>query len=201
MQLFMIRHGQTEWNRQRRVMGTGPVPLNEQGREMVRILARALEREGIRAIYTSTVERARETAGILADAWDAEVRDEPRLNEASFERWIGRTYGELKGDPDFELYTTMPTRSNFSEHEGLAEVQRRVVESVERIRAECPGRKAAAVSHSDVIKPLIAHHLGMDLDDIHRLAVANASLTLFDYRDDGKVRVRLINYAPWKWTG
>ena len=198
MHLYLLRHGQTDWNRDHRIMGAGPIPLNESGRAMVAELARALKPKGVAVVYTSTVERARESARILADEWGAELREEPRLNESPFEPWIGKTYHELAHDENFKLYFDKPTRARFSNGEGMADIQKRALEAVARIVKETGTGRAAAVSHSDVIKPVLAHCLGMDLDTIHRLAVANASASLVDFSETPP-RVRYINVAPWQW--
>lgn len=198
MFLYLIRHGQTDWNRDRRIMGTGPVPLNESGRAGVAELARALKAKQISVVYTSTVERALESAHILADEWGAELREEPRLNESPFEGWVGKIYDELRGDENFELYFEAPTRARFSNGEGMADIQKRALDAVARIAKETWMGRAAAVSHSDVIKPVLAHYLGMDLDSIHRLSIANASASLIDYRE-ASPRIRYVNFAPWQW--
>ena len=199
MLVYMIRHGRTDWNDERRIMGREQVPLNAAGREMVEAVAQRLAGEGITAVYSGTLARTVETARILASAWGVEVIPEPRLDESDYERWVGRKYSELEGDRDFELYTTAPTESVFSSGEGMREIQRRALAAVERIAAENRGPKTALVSHADVIKPVIAHYLGMDLDDMHRLAVANASVTLLDLGYPGSARIRYMNMMPWKW--
>jgi broad specificity phosphatase PhoE len=206
MRLYLIRHGQTDWNRHRKVMGIDPIPLNDRGRSAVVALARFLAGDGITVIFTSTVARARESAAILAEAWGAEIRDEPRFNESPYERWVGMTYDDLAGDPEFDLYTKAPSRSRFSENENMADIQRRALAAVQRIvdGAAAPNggyERAAAVSHSDVIKPVIAHYLDMELDTIHRLSVANASASVIDFGAPGHPRVRYMNIMPWKWRG
>jgi broad specificity phosphatase PhoE len=198
MFLYLIRHGQTEWNREHRVMGRTPVPLNDEGRAGVGELAGALKVKKIPIIYTSTVERAYETARILAEAWGAELREEEGLNESAFEGWVGKTYHELRNDDEFKLYFESPTRSRFSVGEGMIDVQRRALEAVSRILNQVTSGRAAAVSHSDVIKPVLAHYLGMELDAIHRLSVANASSSLVDFKETPP-RIRYINFAPWQW--
>ena len=198
MFLYLIRHGQTEWNREHRVMGRTPVPLNDEGRVGVGELAHALEMKKIPIIYTSTVERAYETARILARAWGAELREEERLNESPFEGWVGRSYHDLRDDEDFKLYFESPTRSRFSAGEGMIDIQKRALAAVSRIVNEVTTGRAAAVSHSDVIKPVLAHYLGMELDAIHRLSVANASSSLVDFKETPP-RIRYINFAPWQW--
>ena len=199
MLIYMIRHGRTDWNDQRRIMGREPVALNERGREMVEAAAGHLAGEGIAAIYSGTLERTRETSRILAEAWEVDMILEPRLDESAYERWVGRRYGELKGDRDFDLYGTRPTESDFSRGEGMRDIQSRALAVIERISEEARGEKAALVSHADVIKPVITHYLGMDLDAMHRLAVANASITLLDLGYPGSPRIRYMNLMPWKW--
>lgn len=198
MLIYLIRHGQTDWNRDRRIMGTGPMSLSEEGRRSVEILAAALEKESIPVIYTSTVERARETAAILAARWGSRIVEERRLDESPYELWVGKRYSDLSGDPQFELYRSKPTEAQFSLGEGMADIQRRGLAVIERACSESGGGKAAVVSHSDVIKPIVTHFLGMDLDDMHRLSIANASATLLEPRA-GSNRLRYINFAPWRW--
>ncbi len=199
MLIYMIRHGRTDWNDQRRIMGREQVPLNEKGRDMVTTVAGQLAGEGISAIYSGTLARTKETARILAAAWDADIIDEPRLDESAYEEWVGRKYTELKGDRDFDLYSSKPTESNFSAGEGMKEIQKRALAVIDRIVEEKRGIKTALVSHADVIKPVITHYLGMDLDTMHRLAVANASVTVLDLGYPGAPRIRYMNLMPWKW--
>ncbi|MDD3642275.1 MAG: histidine phosphatase family protein [Candidatus Krumholzibacteria bacterium] len=199
MLIYLIRHGRTDWNDRRMVMGREPVGLNRRGREMVEVLAGHLAPERIGAVYSGTLARVRETAAILAGAWGAPVIDEPRLDESPFERWVGMTYDELAGDPDFVLYQTRPTGARFSQGEGIAEIQRRALAAVERAAAERLAGKVALVSHSDVIKPVITRYLGMELDAMHRVAVANASVTLLDLDQPARPRIRYLNLMPWKW--
>jgi broad specificity phosphatase PhoE len=198
MFLYFIRHGQTDWNKIHRVMGETPVPLNEHGRAGIEAVGRALELEALRIIYTSTVARAFESASLLAKAWRAELREEKRLNESPFEGWVGQTYEDLRDDEQFRLYLSEPTRSRFSAREGIVDVQRRAMAAVQRILEEGAAPRVAVVSHSDVIKPVLVHCLGMGLDAMHRLSVANASVTLVDF-SDGSPKLRYTNFTPLKW--
>ena len=200
MMIYMIRHGRTDWNDARKVMGREPVPLNERGREMVGAVAARLAAEGISAIYSGTLARTRETADILAAEWGAAVIGDPKVDESAYERLVGKKYAELKGDRDFELYVRRPTEADFSVGEGMRDIKRRALDVIERIAKEKRGGKTALVSHADVIKPVVTHYLGMDLDTMHRLAVANASVTLLDLAYPGEPRIRYLNLMPWKWS-
>lgn len=199
MLIYMIRHGRTDWNRDRRVMGVNPVPLNAEGRGMVEALAGFLSRQKIGVIYTGTLVRAMETAEILGGAWGARIIEEPLLNESAYEGWVGKTYSELGKDEQFRLYGTRPSLADFSWDEGMKDIQQRILKAIARIIEENGSGKAALVSHSDVIKPAMTHYLGMDLDHMHRLSVANASVSLLDTGAPGWPRFRYINLMPWKW--
>lgn len=200
MRIFLIRHGETDWNIERRVMGVEPIPLNENGRDMVRSVAELLAEERIDTIYSSTVKRAKESAEILAERWNAGIVDEPRLNECRFEPWVGKLFEELREEKDFKLYFTKPTESRFSTSESMRDIQARAVAAMERIKSEKKSSIVAAVTHSDIVKPILSHYLGMDLDLMHRFIISNASITLLDF--SGKfMRIPYINSTPWKWNG
>jgi len=168
MLLYFIRHGQTDWNREKRIMGRRPVPINDTGKEGVQKTAEFLADEGIDMIYSGTLKRTTQTAEIFSNVWGVDIQEDSRLDESPFEQWAGKRYKELRGDPDFKLYTAKPTQSNFSENE----------------------------SHSDVIKPALTYFLRMDLDMMHRITIANASVTLVDA--GAAPHIRYMNFVPWK---
>ncbi|RKZ08668.1 hypothetical protein DRQ05_01075 [bacterium] len=198
MRIYLIRHGETDWNRERRVMGVDPVPLNERGRRMITHLGELMMREEFKVIYSSTVARARESAEILADIWGAEIIEDDRLNESRFEKWIGMSFDDLKDDPDFDKYFLKPTESRFSTSETIADIQARALACIEDIVSERRAEKVAVMTHSDIVKPILAHYCGMDLDLMHRFFVPNASVSMVDLR--GRFpRVPFVSCTPWKW--
>ena len=168
---------------------------------MVGSLAGFLEPDGIGKIYSGTLARTMETSDLLARAWGARIFPESMLDESAYEKWVGRHYSELKDDPDFILYNKSPSKSKFSAGEGMIDIQSRAVRVVDRIleENESAGERVALVSHSDIIKPVIAHYLGMDIDAMHKLGIANASVTLLDTKGPAGTRIRYMNLMPWKW--
>jgi len=196
MILYLIRHGETDWNREKRVMGRKPVPLNRNGREGIAMVARFLADRGIEMIFSGTLARTVESAGILAAEWKVPVVSEPGLDESAFQRWVGKSYSELRPDHDFKLYMSRPTESRFSDREGMEDIQKRIIEAAKRICGDPDIRRAAAVSHSDVIKPALAHWLGMELDMMHRLTISNASVTRVDLNPGAPPKLRYINLVP-----
>lgn len=95
MKLVLIRHGQTDWNLAQRLQGHSEIPLNATGRDQASALARRLSNQSFDLIYTSDLERAMETATILAGG-KKEVKTDPRLREINFGAWEGLTYDEIK---------------------------------------------------------------------------------------------------------
>lgn len=93
--IVLVRHGETDWNRERRLQGQLDVPLNAQGREQAAQLGRALAREPFDAIYASDLSRARETAQALAGEVGKAVRDDTGLRERCYGGFEGLTYAEV----------------------------------------------------------------------------------------------------------
>ncbi len=91
---WFMRHGETDWNRDGLIQGSTDVPLNETGRAQAQQAARVLAGRGITAIWSSPLQRARATAGILAAALGLAVHVEPGLREAGFGSHEGQVMGE-----------------------------------------------------------------------------------------------------------
>src|SRR2546426_2627242 len=96
-----VRHGETDWNREKRVQGSKGAPLNQAGHEQAKGLTRALWEVPIQAVYSSALPRAVETASYVAGPHRANVVTDPRLNEIHHGGWEGLSESEL---PDLDLY-------------------------------------------------------------------------------------------------
>ena len=95
----LVRHGETQWNAEQRVQGQTDVPLNETGREQAALTGKRLARVRFRAIYSSDMSRARETAGIIAAASASAPPDvvlDARLREVAFGELEGMTWAEIE---------------------------------------------------------------------------------------------------------
>ena len=93
---LLIRHGETDFNRQRRLQGAMGVPLNETGREQARLLAAHLGGASLDIIYASPISRAEETAAIIAAELDLPLQQDSRLREIAFGDFEGLTFAEVK---------------------------------------------------------------------------------------------------------
>ncbi|HSF22344.1 MAG TPA: histidine phosphatase family protein, partial [Burkholderiales bacterium] len=93
--LIVIRHGETAWNREKRMQGTTDTPLSEVGREQARALGRRLAAHAFAALYTSDLARAWDTARAIAEFTGREAVTDPRLQERRFGIFEGLTAEEI----------------------------------------------------------------------------------------------------------
>lgn len=181
MLFLLVRHGETS------VVGrllTGRKPgvhLNAQGWQQAEQLAERLRDISIQALCTSPLERAQETAQPLALKRSLSVRIVSEINELDYGDWQGCSLEELVPDPYWVKYNQYRGRYRIPGGESLAEVQLRMGQGIERLRAEYQGEGAIIlISHGDPIKALLAHILGIPLDFIARFEVYPGSVSIIE---------------------
>ena len=167
------------------------VNLSEAGLAEVRAAAGRLKREAPAAIYSSPLERCRESAGVLAEAFGLPVQVDDGLIELDFGDWTGKPFDELHADPRWEPWNSRRTQTRPPGGESLGEAQMRAVRTVESIRLRHEEQAVVLVTHSDVVKALACHWLGLNLDFYSRFEVSPASLTTAVVGDWGAKLIRL----------
>jgi alpha-ribazole phosphatase len=183
VRIYLIRHGETEYNREGRYQGTIDVPLSQRGQEQAASLAHRLREEEIEAIYTSDLGRARETAQAIARDHDLDVIIEEGLRERGFGQWEGLTFGEIKErfpqvashwlqDP---LHTEVPGGEDFGAF------QRRIIATLDGIRRRHREGNIAVITHGGPILAILAHILQLEGDGMLRLRLDNACLSIIEY--------------------
>lgn len=175
--VLLIRHGLCDpvgrW-----IAGRQPgVRLNAAGRRQVGELAGALAHLPIAAIYSSPLERARETAGVLAERLGLAVGISPGLEELDYGAWTGRTLESLADDPHWRRFNTARGATRIPGGETMEEVVARAAGALRDVVAAHPAELVAAVTHGDVVRGLVAHWSGMPLDRMLRLEVAPGSVS------------------------
>lgn len=176
--IYLVRHAESSWNRERRVQGTClEVPLSPMGRAQAQLLGARLREIPLEAVYSSDAERALETARLaLGDGRRITVSD--RIRELSLGEWEGRLIGDLHAeDPaKLEAWYRTPSTVNLKGGEDLAAFRRRVVSFMDEIIA-APGGDAALITHGGVICIYLTHLLRMHVDDLWSFSLPNASIT------------------------
>ncbi len=196
--LLFIRHGQTTWNVEHRLPGQLPgIPLTDAGRQQVERLADALTAIPISAVISSSLERARETAEVIARPRRLPIQLEPALMDIDVGTWAGQDHDKLnKSDEAWKAFVRNPTVAPAGV-ETFPEVQGRAVAAVERWQAlESSGAYLAFVAHADVIKLLVAHYTGLEAGQAGKLNIDNASVSIVEVEDEKRPRVVAISWSP-----
>jgi broad specificity phosphatase PhoE len=152
-ELYLIRHGETDWNVERRVQGHSGPGLNERGRQQARAAAQSLDGTSIAALYTSDLPRAVESARIIGAALGLPARPDPRLRERDQGVWQGMLIDELD-DHYPEIHhgvLTDPLNQAPPGGENLAQVGQRMTGVLDEIAAAHSGERVAVVSHGMAI--------------------------------------------------
>jgi broad specificity phosphatase PhoE len=193
---ILMRHGETDWNKQGRVMGRHPVELTEHGRAQAAATARFAQTIKPDLIVTSPLVRARQTAEILsAGVGGIEIIEEPDIAEVLYGRWEGMHYHELIEDPHYITYRKSPIEHPTPGGETIPEVQARGVAAVVRAIEEHPGQRIVFVSHGDIVRTVLCHFLKVELQHFHRIRVDNAALSAIQIAGEF-AEVKFLNLMP-----
>jgi probable phosphoglycerate mutase len=176
--VLLIRHAHTDTAGTRLTGWSRGVHLNERGRREASALTERLDGVPIAAIYASPLERCRETAAPIARARGLAISARRGLLEVDFGEWTGRTIAGLRRTKLWRVVQHAPSRIRFPGGESLLDVQARAVAEIERIASAHPRDTVAVVTHADVVRLALAHYAGMHLDDLQRLVVDPASVSV-----------------------
>jgi uncharacterized phosphatase len=173
--IALVRHGETDWNRIRRIQGRSDVPLNETGRAQARRTASALLAERWDAVYSSPLSRASETAGIIAETLGLQ----PAI---AVEALTERNYGEAEGLTGIELDAKFPGATVVPGRERRSDAAARAIPAlIELARRHLAGR-ILVVSHGGLIRSVLMH-LEPGAGDHHTEPIVNGSVHSLDYSE------------------
>jgi broad specificity phosphatase PhoE len=192
--IYLVRHGQTAWNKEEIFRGRADVPLDEIGFREAELVGEYLKGTDIHAIYSSPLSRARETARRIAQAFNLKVQSLLGINDMSFGKWEGRSLKEVQ-DFDRELYQQWrekPHLVRFPEGEGLDEVRVRAMASLDEVIQYHHGKNLVLVSHRVINKVIICGILGIDNSHFWQIGQDTAAINLIRYQE-GKYILSLLN--------
>lgn len=192
--LYLVRHGETIWNREIRIQGHKDIPLSPFGERQSAALAARLACTEIDAAYASDLQRAVVTASILLGGRDLVAQLRPALREAAFGTWEGLTYEEVKQayPEEYAGRRLRPAEVAPSGGETLSEMVRRVQQVIDNIVLEHPDQSVLVVSHGGPLRVLLGILLGLGLDSYWKVRVDNCSLSIVDTYPEGNI-VSLLN--------
>jgi probable phosphoglycerate mutase len=184
VKLCIVRHGETAWNAEGRVQGQLDVPLNPTGEAQARAVAQALAHERFDVVYSSDLQRVRQTARPLLDLLKkAPVVDE-RLRERHYGIFQGILYSEAKVRfaEDFVRFRTKDPHYDFQTGESLLGFQERVFSFIEHLLERHPAQSVLVFTHGGVLEVLYRHATGRGLTAPRDFEIPNAAVNRFEHR-------------------
>jgi probable phosphomutase (TIGR03848 family) len=184
--ILLVRHGQTNSTGKVLPGRAAGLHLADTGRKQAETAAARIgELDGIAAVYTSPLERARETAAPIGKATGRRPRVERGLHECDFGEWTGASLRRLMRKREWRTVQRAPSTFRFPGGESFPEMQHRIVTTLERLRDNHRGRTIVCVSHADPIKAAVAHALGTHLDLFQRIVISTGAISVITWTDGG----------------
>jgi broad specificity phosphatase PhoE len=196
--LLLIRHGENDFVKTGKLPGQiAGIHLNERGQKQAQALGNALKEVPLKAIYSSPLERAMETAEPIATSHQLEIIQEPYLLDADVGKWQGKSLKVLRLTNAWKVVQHAPSRFQFPEGESFLDLQTRIANTLENIvkKHNKPKDIVAVVFHADPIKLAVSHFLGLPLDHFQRLSCDTGSLTAL-YAGEMGVNLLKLNQRP-----
>ena len=191
--VFLLRHGETAWNKLGRIMGRTQVPLGADGIQQIQKIAPLIATLDLDGIYTSPLRRAVQTARVLAEGTNLPIRKSEGLNEIAFGDWAGRYFDELIDDELYRHFIKSPAKTLLPGGETISDVQRRGLSVIREAAQKKSGGRFLFVSHGDVIRAILCHYMKLPLNEYRRLRVDNGSLSAL--QTNGRwAEIKYVNY-------
>ncbi|KJS11153.1 MAG: phosphoglycerate mutase [Peptococcaceae bacterium BRH_c8a] len=193
--IYLIRHGETIWNKDARFQGRSDIPLSPQGMEQARALGERLKGHKFAAFFSSGLSRAKLTAELVAEPHGQSVEVAKGLEELSFGDWEGLTIKEIRErySEESSAWWARPLDTRIPGGETLAELAERSTAVLKQIVDKHPDQHVAVVAHGGTIRSVVGTVLGLDLNHYWRLRQDNASLTIIDFYGWDKAILMLYN--------
>ena len=182
--IYMIRHGQTDWNVAGKIQGKTDIPLNETGRRQAVCLAKGMANRPVVQIFSSDLLRARETAGAIGDSQHVAVETLPGLEEIGFGKWEGMTLEEIQAafPEEYEKWCENPVTVAPPGGESLSQIKDQCQKVMEEILKRAKG-DLAIVSHGAMLAYVVEYLMRNDPND-QEIIVGNASITTIRYEPE-----------------
>ncbi len=184
--LYMVRHGETEWNKASKIQGGTDTELSGYGLEQAKKLARSLADEAIDVIYTSSLQRASKTAEIIAYSRSCGILESDEYHEIRLGPWEGMTLDEIqeKYGEHLTAYREDPANFRLPGAETFEQLTGRTYNAVLEIVKKHSGSNILLVSHGTTIKAAIIKILGIDINHYNKFKIDNASISIIEFYGD-----------------
>ncbi len=201
--IYLVRHGQTEWNRELRFRGRADVALDENGRRQASAIADALMGKDISAIYTSPLKRSIETARPAATAFHLNIVTLQGFIDINYGEWEGLAYDEVR-----QRYANLcrkwegrPHLVKFPNGESLEEVKRRSFSAFMKVVAENSGKSILIIPHRVINKVLLCAVLGLSNAHFWSIRQDTGCINVIEYSNSRFVLVRMNDTCHLRGIG
>ena len=194
LRLFVVRHGETAWSRERRFAGSRDVALAPEGLRQCEAVARALASQVVAAVYASPLERARASAEVIAKPHRLPVEIDPAFGEMAFGEWEGLTREEVAArfPAAYEEWRHAPHLVRIAGGETLAQVAERARGAVQALAATHSGETIVLVTHAIVTRLIVLDALGLGPERLWTVDATPAGITEIEY-EPGWATVHRMN--------
>ena len=191
--IYIVRHGQTEWNLLGKTQGHGNSDLTPKGIEQAELLADSMTKYPIDYIYSSDLGRAYQTAEIIGNKLSIEVEKTEALREMNFGTWEGRIIKDIiEEDPElYKMWRNEPHLAKIPQGETLSQIKERTDAFIKEINEKYDGKHIVLVTQSLCARIMLLSFLDSDVKNIYRINQANTALNIIELRDYGPVVMKM----------
>ncbi len=191
--IYIVRHGQTEWNILGKTQGHGDSDLTAKGREQAELLAGSMTKYPIDYIYSSDLGRAYQTAEIIGNKLNVQIEKTEALREMNFGTWEGRIIKDImEEDPElYRRWRNEPHLAKIPQGETLDEIKERTDAFIKEINEKYDGKHIVLVTHSLCARIMLLSFLDSSVQNIYRINQGNTALNIIELRDYGPVVMKM----------
>ncbi|MBQ1628440.1 MAG: histidine phosphatase family protein [Treponema sp.] len=191
MNIYFMRHGETDWNSIRKIQGSTDIPLNQNGIDLAEKVSKAVYEKGLifDSVYSSPLQRALKTAQIMTSHYDVEIKIDPRIKEFLFGQAEGVTYDELRVNPKFSsLKNWFLDPANYHAELGAESYEDffgRINDFLETEIKPLEGKaeNVLIVCHGGVVRGLFKVMCGWSIEHFAQVKIPNCGLNLVSLKD------------------
>lgn len=189
--VYMVRHGETDWNGAHRMQGRSDIPLNERGREQASYAAKALADVPFDVIYTSPLSRAEKTAEIIRGKRNIPLIEEKGFMEIDLGKWDGHTPDEMDAlyPGQYDFWRSSPGDVHIDGGETFRQVQERAWKAFMAMVHREEGKTVLLVSHMGCLSTILFKIVGYPLNDLWKHPIGNCALCRVEAGAEGSMHI------------
>lgn len=191
-QLYLVRHGVTALNEQRRYCGTSDVGLSEKGLKQAQLVEQLFIKSKVSSVFISPLKRSLETYKTMALPEDLCAKILPGLSEIDFGKWEGLTFEEIQAEYPLQLekWFANPQGFTFPEGESVTGFSKRVIGGLREVLQQ--QENCLIVAHGGSLRVIICHLCGWPVEKMHSFELGHGSLTILNHYGESTV-VKVLN--------